>query len=103
MLRKTLLTLSAGMLLGTVVIAQTRRSRSYPVLLRWALAVLPLADRLPDLAPVVLLSVVLRSRTPSVGLPVDSKVVLFTVAPLLHLGSLVSMARLTSMVSIMPC
>ena len=92
MLRKTLLTLSASMLLGTVVIAPNAALAQLPVLLRWALAVLPLADRLPDLAPVVLLSVVLRSRTPSVGLPVDSKVVPFTVAPLLRLGSLVSMA-----------
>jgi hypothetical protein len=78
-----------------------RRSHSYPVLLSWALAVRPLGDRLPELAPADLLSVDLRPRAASVGLPVGSKLVLLTVAQMLRLGSLVSMERRAAGVSIM--
>ena len=60
MLRKTLLTLSASVLLGTAVIAPNAALAQFPGPPPMALAVLPLADRLPDLAPVGLLSVVLR-------------------------------------------
>ena len=59
------------MLLGTVVIAPNAALAQLPGPPPMGLGGPPLADRLPDLAPVVLLSVVLRSRTPSMGLPVD--------------------------------
>ena len=59
MLRKTFLTLSASMLLGTVVIAPNAALAQLPLPPPMGLGGSPLADRLPDLAPVVLLSVVL--------------------------------------------
>ena len=89
MLRKTLLTLSAGMLLGTVVIAPNAALAQLPGPPPMGFGGPPVGGPPPGLGAGGSPLGGPPLRTPSVGLPVDPKVVLFTVAPLFRLGSLV--------------